>query len=332
MHAQIEIYPRKPVEVLIAGWDGWYNAGNVSIAPIDWLIYHLQAIRIADIPSYPHEIFQTPYTHAHFRPVLNITNGKLQALWSMQQRFYLWEDSHRAFILFCGVEPQIDVYAYAQRFFETLQALGVRHVISIGGIYAAVPYRQHRPVLCASNSEDMLKRMEQYYISRREYTGPASINDYLLAIAHEFSITYTSLTTFVPIYQLPSSRKGAKGSQKDIVLYNDFLAWQDILIRLGHMFHLPIDTTDIQREWEMVQDSIDRLSESTIVDLQNERIKASEYIHRLVQNFDGPKPPERLLPPDADNADAEVTPLDDIWVQAIHQAIDNIDGADNGKS
>ena len=51
-------------------------------------------------------------------------------------------------VIFLGEEPHLNVFRYAELFFDAVETLGVKRVIGLGGVYGALPFDKDRDISC----------------------------------------------------------------------------------------------------------------------------------------------------------------------------------------
>ncbi len=87
--------------ILIAGFGGWSNAGNIALKSIEYIIEKKGAALIAEIdPDHFYQFTQN-------RPVINIKEGRLQDLHRNSISFYYWpnNEGENDLILLKAQEP-----------------------------------------------------------------------------------------------------------------------------------------------------------------------------------------------------------------------------------
>ena len=76
--------PKLNDPVLLAGFGGWGNAGEVATSTIDYLVENLKADKLATLESDNFFLFSVN------RPLVTIVNGHLKRLNLPRSRFHYW--------------------------------------------------------------------------------------------------------------------------------------------------------------------------------------------------------------------------------------------------
>lgn len=187
--------PRLQQPFLIAGFDGWPNAAEVSSFSLRHLIDQLEARPFASIPKGDF------YDMTSRRPIGIIHEGRLKELSFPENVFYY---SHhlpgRDLILFAGVEPHLHWEDFTRLFLEVAQRFDVQQVITLGGTYDAIPHTHPTVVSAVFNSEALREEILRADLQLTEYTGPISIHTFLLEAARKRGMKAISLWGHAPQY------------------------------------------------------------------------------------------------------------------------------------
>jgi hypothetical protein len=122
---------------MIAGWHQWADAGSISSGLPQYLIDLTDARAIGEIKSGGFYLFQLPGTHHFLRPEIKLDKGYRQELGARKNEIFYAGDESKGLVVFLGDEPHLNEEGYAEAFFNVVQALGVRRVIAVGGVYGA---------------------------------------------------------------------------------------------------------------------------------------------------------------------------------------------------
>jgi proteasome assembly chaperone (PAC2) family protein len=286
----------KPVaeeKYMIAGWHQWADAGNVSSGLPQYLIGETGARKIGEIKPYGFYLYQVPGMHHFLRPEIKLEEGHRKELTLRKNEFFYTGDERKGLVIFTGEEPHLNVEGYAETFFDAAQALGVKRVVAIGGVYAAVPYDKDRNVSCVYSLRGMKEEMSRYAVKFSDYEGGASIGTYLADRAEQRGIEYLSLYAFVPAYNFSEIAEHLQG----IGVETDLRAWYELMRRFKRMFGLRLDLSNLERHSAEVTESMD----DKISELERKYPQIREYVDKLVQDFE----------------ETPYDPLDDIWEQAL---------------
>ena len=147
---------------MIAGWEQWADAGEVSSELPRYLVDRLAARRIGQIRPQGFYMFQVPGTHHFLRPEVKLEAGHRKELTRRTNEFYYAESAGKGLVIFRGEEPHLNAEGYADAFFDAVEALGVRRVLALGGVYGAVPYDRDRQVSCVYSLPRLKEELEPY--------------------------------------------------------------------------------------------------------------------------------------------------------------------------
>lgn len=183
--------------VLIAGFGGWPNAGEVSSWVLSFLIQSLEGSRFAEIRS------QQFFDLVQQRPVVAIQGGKIQSVEFPCGVFYFASSPTRGpkdLIFFLGQEPHLCWPRFSDLFLGLAEKIGVTEIITIGGLYDNIPHTVEPRVSGITNDEKSLERFSQLRVRPAHYEGPMSIHTHLLIEAAKRGIPAISLWGHVPYY------------------------------------------------------------------------------------------------------------------------------------
>ncbi len=191
------IYFEKPQlfkPFLIAGFEGWPNAAEVSSFALQHLVETLKAKKFASIP------FEDFYQTSTSRPVASIKDGRLVELEFPGNHFYYAKTSPRDLILFYGIEPHLHWTDFVHLFFEVAVKFDVSQIFTLGGTYDYFPHTLPPRVSALYNHEDLREQVLDAGVSLTEYEGPISIHTFLLEAARKRGLRGVSLWGHAPHY------------------------------------------------------------------------------------------------------------------------------------
>jgi predicted ATP-grasp superfamily ATP-dependent carboligase len=281
MNGSLELWEKpEPQETyLIAGWEQWADAGEVSSGLPQYLIDHLAARQIGQIKPQGFYMFQVPGTHHFLRPEVRLEAGYRKELTRRTNEFYYAESAGKGVVIFRGEEPHLNVEGYADALFDAAEALKVKRVLALGGVYGAVPYDQDRQVGCSYSLPHLKQELETYALSFSDYAGGVSIGTYLADEAERRGIEYVAWYAFVPAYDyspLPDQFQGVR-------IENDARAWYELMRRVNYMFGLSIDLSDLR---ERSQELVGAMQEK-ITELEREftQYDVKQYMAKVSSDF-----------------------------------------------
>ena len=280
---------------MIAGWHQWADAGNISSGLPEYLIQHADARKIGEIGADGFYLFQVPGTHHFLRPEIKLKDGYRQELTERLNEIYYTGDDEKGLVIFLGEEPHLNEGRYAEAFLDAVEALGVKRVAALGGVYGAMPYEKDREVSCVYSLRGMREELSDYAVRFSDYEGGATIGSLVLDRAERRQVEMIDLYAFVPAYDFGQSEDQFQG----IRIENDFKAWYDLMRRLNHMFDQGIDLTDLEGQSSELVSTL----ESKIEELERKlpQLNVKEYMEELGKGF----------------TERSFMPLDDVWEREL---------------
>ncbi|CAN5707413.1 hypothetical protein BH10CHL1_BH10CHL1_32660 [soil metagenome] len=304
MHDLVALHEKPLAEeiYMIAGWQQWADAGTVSSGLPPYLIEHTKARKIGEIKSESFYLYQVPGAHHLFRPVIKLEDGYRKSLRHQKNEFFYMCDRHKGLVIFTGVEPHLNMEQYASALFDAAKQLGVRRVVSVGGVYGAAPYDKDRDISCVYSLPHMKEELKKYVVKFSNYEGGVSIGSYLADRAEHDQVEYCSLYAFVPAYDFSQQSNQMQG----FGIEHDHKAWYDIMRRLNHMFGMEIDLADLdQRSEELITSTDAKVAD---LDRSMPQLKVKEYLKRLSKDF----------------TENSFMPLDDMWTSELEDIFKNM--------
>ncbi len=299
----IDSFPRAQNLRLIAGWRQWADAGSVSSLLPFYLIEQTGAKKIGELKPHGFYIFQAPGTHHMFRPVIRLEEGYRQTLQKKRNEFYYAGDEENGLFIFIGDEPQINVERYVEALGQACQLLGVRRVVSVGGVYGAMPYNRERQISCLYSLPRLKGELAETAVQFSNYEGGATIGAYLVDYAETLGLEWIDLYAFVPAYNFsPNSLE-----PQLLSIESDYKAWYDLLRRINHLCQLSLDLSDLQRRSEHLL----RGMEEKINTLEREmpQLKVREFLAELEETF----------------TEQSFAPLGDVWAAELDNLFSDFD-------
>lgn len=235
-------HPQAKEMYMIVGWRQWADAGSISSKLPEYLVQRTNARRIGSIKPDGFYLFQIPGTHDLVRPTIEFEDGFPKSLEKHRNEFYYADDDQRGIVYFLGDEPHLDIDRYINTILEAAKTLNVKRIISLGGVYAELPYEQDRPVSGSYSLHGMRPEMEALSMDLTNYHGGASIGSYLCRRASEENLEYAGFYAFVP--SLDFSQFTQLGNM--VRIENDFKAWLNVMRRVNHMLKTTIDLSDLE--------------------------------------------------------------------------------------
>jgi hypothetical protein len=296
MNDLIELWDKPPPgKYMIAGWQQWADAGKVSSGLPQYLAEHTLATKIGEMAPDGFYLFQIPGTHHLLRPVIKLNEGYREEFRGRRNEFFYSGDDTDGFLIFLGDEPHQNEERYAEAFLDAVEALGVKGVAAVAGVYGAVPYDKDRNVSCVYSLPEMKDELTRYAVRLSDYEGGATIGVYLADRAETRGIEFFTFYAFVPAYDF----SGLSTTVQPLAIDQDFKAWYDIMIRLDHMFSLDMDLSDLERRSEELLSAWDSKMDQVARTMPHLELKG--YMEKVNKEF----------------SEMSFEPLSDLWEEAL---------------
>ncbi len=289
---------------MIAGWDQWADAGDISSGLPQYLIDLTHARKIGEIEPAGFYIFQVPGTHHFLRPEVKFVQGHRVSMKRRRNEFFYTGDERHGLVIFLGEEPHLAVERYSEAFLTGIKELSVREAIIVGGVYAETPYDRDREVSCTYSLPSMKEELAPLAVRFSDYEGGATIGSYMVDRAEALQIAIATLNAFVPAYDFSSAGGPAQGLR----IETDTKAWFDLMSRINHLFALGIDLSELQSQAERLTFSIGAELRD-LADKQPE-LKVLERLARLALTFE----------------ETHFMPLEDMWEEELGDIFRGIEG------
>jgi proteasome assembly chaperone (PAC2) family protein len=264
MHEQgikIDEMPDLKDPLLIAGFEGWGNALNVSDGMVSFLIRKLDAKRFARVNPEPF------YRYDKSRPFVDIKDGILQEISQPGGAFYVAEarSCGRDIVVLKSEEPHLRWGYFLDTLFSICHDLGVASIFTIGSMYDNVLHSD-RIVSGIASDEGLSSRIRQKQVIPITYQGPSAIHSSIHLEAKKRGFHSLSLWCHCPYYL-----EGA--------VHFGLLAHMGNLLSFFGGFEL--DTQEMETEWKKLNQQIQGLIEKNpelqtmISEIRRAKVRAS---------------------------------------------------------
>lgn len=239
----IKALPALNQPVLIAGFDGWGNAMNISSGMVTYLIRKLKAKRFARINS------DAYYHYDENRPFVNIEEGNLKSLSPPGGSFYAVQakTDKGSLVILKADEPNLRWFHFANELFALCKKLGVKTIITLGSMYDNVLHTD-RIISGIATNENVTVRLREKNVRSVSYQGPSAIHSTLLLEGSQQGFQCISLWSHCPYYLQGATHYG-------------------LLSHLGALLsslgEFELDTSDLEASWIELNDQIQELVENT---------------------------------------------------------------------
>lgn len=258
---QVEHVPELKSPILIAGFDGWGNAMDVSTEAVLFFINECKARSFARLD--PDQF----YRYDASRPVVNIEAGIMKHFMPPSGIFYAAPTRPRFndLLLFRAEEPSLNWNRFVTDLISLCKAMRVCTIITLGSMFDSVLPSDRIISGIASQTEhfEELKIRGMVPIS---YQGPSAIHSLIHVEAERAGISSISLWCHCPYYLQGTTHFG--------ILSN--------LVRLLSAICLvEIDTSDIDDRWHRMDIQIRQLIEDSpelqkmISDIRKAKVRGS---------------------------------------------------------
>jgi proteasome assembly chaperone (PAC2) family protein len=276
----IEQMPETSHPVLIIGFEGWANGGNVAVGMIDYLIKKLGATRFARIDP------DNFYRFDDVRPTVRVQDGLLNEVVLPETEFYAvyQKEAGIDLVLFKAHEPHCRWFSFSQAVLSLCRELGVGLIISLGGLQDSVVHTD-AVISGFASSPQLLERLKENEVIPTDYEGPGAIHSLIFQHAESMGIEGISLWGHCPFY--------LQGTHLRLLCR--------MAVILADLAGFELDTSELEKGWTQLARSIQRF-----VDGNPELQKAIKEIMKSKTRLAGaPRRPERT--------DDKVIYLDDFF-------------------
>lgn len=297
----LEIWERPAAaRIMIAGWQQWADAGDVSSGLPEYLIDHTDARHIGRLVPNGYYLFQIPTGHHLMRPIVKLKDGHVESMDEKGNDLFYAGNDEEGFVIFSGDEPQMNHELYAEAFLDAVQDLGIERVILVGGVYGSVPYDKEREISCAYSLPSLKSELEDYAVRFSNYEGGSTIGTYIIHVAEQRGIEAVGFNAMVPSYDF--SHEGL--SVQPVVVSEDYRAWYELMQRLNHMGGLNVDLTELAAESRDLVSSWDEKLQQLSQSMPELQVEA--YLERVRAEF----------------RERPFLPLGDVWIEGLKGLFD----------
>ena len=257
----IKELPQLEKPLLIAGFNGWGNALNISDGMASYLIRHLKARSFADLTP---DIF---YRYDEQRPRVIIEDGLLKTFTLPRASFYsaATDKDQRDIVILNADEPNLRWSHFVDLLFSLCRKLGVSTVITLGSMYDNVLHTD-RTISGVASTGAMLAQLQKLNVNAISYQGPSAIHSIIQSEGTKRGFECLSLWSHCPYYLQGTTHFGILSHLGGLIA------------QLGN-FHL--DTEYLDKNWEVLKEQINTLIDGNselqtlIVNLRKEKARGS---------------------------------------------------------
>jgi len=266
---------REKPTFMIAGFNQWANAGNVSSGIPEYLIEKLNARKIGHIRKDDFYIFQLPDSHYMFRPQVKYVEGYEEEYEEEPiNDFYYGEIGEKGLIIFIGTEPNQHEDVYVNIFLDGAKELGVKRIIVPAGVGVEVPFDKERHISCTYSLKQMREELGKYTVMFSNYDRNATIGMVINHYSKARGIESIRMTALTPTYQL------------SLPVYNDKRAMYDILRRIRYMFGINLDLSDLEKESKKQISDFEKALKTLCLESPELEPQVTTYMQQIRDQFE----------------------------------------------
>ena len=258
---QVDNVPELKSPILIAGFDGWGNAMDVSTEAVLFFINECKAREFARLD--PDQF----YRYDASRPVVNIETGVVKHFIPPSGILYAVATPPRSndLLLFRAAEPSLNWNRFVAGLMSLCKSMQVCTIITLGSMYDGV-LPSDRIISGIASQAEHFEELTTRGMVPISYQGPSAIHSMIHVEAEKARISSISLWCHCPYYLQGTTHFGILSH----------------LVRLLSAISLvKIDTSDIDDRWEQMDSQIRRLIEDNpdlqkmISNIRKEKIRGS---------------------------------------------------------
>jgi proteasome assembly chaperone (PAC2) family protein len=257
----VENLPSVKEPFLIAGFEGWGNAMDVSKGMASYLVRKLRAEPFATLDA---DLF---YRYDENRPVVLIEEGELKRVAPPGGTFYAAHCSPRDvdIIVLEAQEPNLRWEYFGEQLLSLSRELKVRTIITLGSMFDNVLHSDNIISGIASN-ETLSTRLRELEVLPINYHGPSAIHSMIQHTAKELAVPCMSLWCHCPYYLQGATHFGLLSSLGSL---------------LSSLAGFDLDREELDASWKELNRQIQSLVENNpelqgmITELRKAKVRGS---------------------------------------------------------
>ncbi|MFO7947684.1 MAG: PAC2 family protein [Armatimonadota bacterium] len=292
--------------ILLVGFTGWMDGGNVStgtvsyirdqlgatecaeINPLDFYVHHFP---ISTLPiSISTEAQQSVFASispmefaAVFRPHVDIEDGVIKEIVYEENTF--WASKEHDILLFSGEEPHVRWGSYMDCIFEIAQQFNVSGIYFIGSVAGAIPHTREPRVRATVATEALKKDLQGVAnVEFGDYAGPSGLVTSLADEAAQRGVNMWSLVVEIPHYPFLEMPTYPKSMLNICLALNALL---DIEISLETLYDASAQVEQQLNETMQENEDFEQLVRKLEQAYDRERSQSDEdLLKRLIDDID----------------------------------------------
>lgn len=215
--------PQLRQPVLVAGFEGWNDAGDAASDAAAWLTNRFGGARFAWIDPEEHFDYQSR------RPEVELDDGITRTItWPTNDCFAVQiEQAERDLVVLRGIEPSYRWRSFCRAVLTVASETGCEMVVTLGALLADVPHTRPVNITGAATDADLIARLG---LTRSRYEGPTGIVGVLHDACREGGVASASLWAPVPHY---------------VATPPNPLATRALLERFGRLVGVPLELDEL---------------------------------------------------------------------------------------
>jgi len=199
----IEELPQLNNPILIAGFDGWGNALNISRGMTDFLIQNHNGKKIASINA------DLLYHYSQLRPVVDIQDGELIDLALPGGEFHSLSGlgEGRDLVILKADEPHFRWQAFVEEMFSLCHKLNVDTIVTLGSFFDNILHTDYIFSGYGSN-EEIRDKMRESGVNFISYHGPSAIHTTIQSESKQAGINCMGVWSHCPYYMQGTTHLG----------------------------------------------------------------------------------------------------------------------------
>jgi proteasome assembly chaperone (PAC2) family protein len=253
--------PQLEKPLLIAGFNGWGNALNISDGMVSYLIRHFKARSFADLTP---DIF---YRYDEQRPRVIIEDGLLKKVALPGGAFFsvATGKDQGDIVLLRADEPNLNWSHFVDLLFTLCRQLDVSTVITLGSMFDNALHTD-RTISGVASTRAMRAQLQTLDVNPISYQGPSAIHSIIQSEGAKKGYECVSLWAHCPYYLQGTTHFGILSHLGGLIA------------QLGN-FHL--DTEYLDKNWKVLREQIDSMIDGNselqtlIANLRKEKARGS---------------------------------------------------------
>jgi proteasome assembly chaperone (PAC2) family protein len=259
------IWTEQPVldnPLLILGFSGWSNGGEVPSSVLWYILSRFDAKIIAELKTDGFYTYNVGRADAK-RPLVEIENGMIRAFSAQTLNFW----AHKAelggkdMLLVSGPEPELNWNSLTKTIINVAKFYDVEKIITLGGMFDSIPHTAPPRIQGVANYSTLVDELKEYHIEPVNYKGPSSIYGQVLVEATKNDIPAVSLWASTPHY----------------IQVTNFIACYHLMLKLNELYGLNIDLEVASQDSKYLYKQID--------DAIEKKPELAEYLKTLEKDF-----------------------------------------------